>query len=1007
MLKEHQSLLDNIKLAILKTNQKTIWNYLKGKDDKRTFVLESEKMPFVSSNNNVTEIKKLADDLEQPSRKGFISLPLLNFALEETGLEDAKLSKLKAFGGQNIVDAREDVSSILKDNNLRPKKSVLLVGEREFTEAQIKKIKQLVNEINSFIEEDGLKFKEVFEQYDKTKSGLVTYSQFDDILYNDLGVELDDPAIATQLKLTKEFGTRVDSKDEIDYMKLKDLIDGKLEKKVVFNLSEEAGPNRGSAINPNANSEIQNEDAASEKTNLELLDKLTTFYRTKNLTKNQFFFKFSKKNADNVEGLMFTQVVMKDVVDMKKEELKVTQLYKYLLEKQNEHQEKKIDVLTKDFFISKFTRAFIDPTPVKMDGNFDQQVEQVFNLVDINQNGAINKQELKLGCKKLGLNLNDDEISNLFESFKAKDGSQNLNKKEFIDLIGYEFRNELIKPATVIDRLKTEIQIIDIDGTGYLNGDQITNLYTRMGLTVTEEEVKSIIVEIGDQKTSEVQEDKLIHAVIGKDQKFSSQHMNKAMIKLRGASSPTLGEYINSFANMPENYFLSFSETLLLYGRNLPSSAVAPILSGSGFYYTNLFQPNKTTNANDKASELKLYQNINLSSHIRVTVPNFLVKLNFSRAIGIPLPSQETLENAKICSRSLRILLLKNKEYICNLAEVPVRYNPSYEDRWYFDSVEDVEVKLDMDSHQKDQLGILSVFGGMSNSNQVLIKKDQYNVSLDVGLEVVFELVIAIKRKECKNEIIMSNGYAKVKLADLQKQSSFSLEVNGGDPVQNELRINPDEIRKGRHGFMASFLGIFEGKVAPKLEFGVSQKFSDEEKQRIGVLPDTCIVAFNDLLMQSLFRQCLGYEAFKFPNMTNTDVHNLLSVKTFQYLYNIYSVKTVWNEFFNLSIYPYLKDYNIGQLNPIFTKMMKKIYLMLCENDFYFSKDFQTREYAGNRAVQLSRLKLCRKYFREIFTMVLKEIQLTDQSSKIVRKYKCKFSFQCIYVFSSQKFYNK
>ena len=48
---------------------------------------------------------------------------------------------------------------------------------------------------------------------------------------------------------------------------------------------------------------------------------------------------------------------------------------------------------------------------------------------------------------------------------------------------------------------------------------------------------------------------------------------------------------------------------------------------------------------------------------------------------------------------------------------------------------------------------------------------------------------------------------------------------------------------------MASFLGIFEGKVAPKLEFGVSQKFSDEEKQRIGVLPDTCIVAFNDLLM--------------------------------------------------------------------------------------------------------------------------------------------------------------
>lgn len=56
-------------------------------------------------------------------------------------------------------------------------------------------------------------------------------------------------------------------------------------------------------------------------------------------------------------------------------------------------------------------KIFIDLTPVKMDGNFDQQVEDVFNLVDINQNGAINKQELKLGCKKLGLNLNDDEVN--------------------------------------------------------------------------------------------------------------------------------------------------------------------------------------------------------------------------------------------------------------------------------------------------------------------------------------------------------------------------------------------------------------------------------------------------------------------------------------------------------------------------------------------------------------------------------------------------------------------
>jgi hypothetical protein len=212
-----------------------------------------------------------------------------------------------------------------------------------------------------------------------------------------------------------------------------------------------------------------------------------------------------------------------------------------------------------------------------------------------------------------------------------------------------------------------------------------------MGLQATDNEIEGIIEEIGDQESNEVYEDKLLHSVIGKDQRFKSQGMNKAMIKLRGASSPSLGELINSFANMPENYFLSFTETILLYGQNLPTSSVAPKLSSSGFYYTNLYPPIKPAsqkNQEARIPDLKYYQNVNLSSHIRVSVPNLLLKLNFTRATGIPLPSAETLKNAVICSRSLRIILLKNKKFLSNICEIPARYNPSYEDRWYFDKIE-------------------------------------------------------------------------------------------------------------------------------------------------------------------------------------------------------------------------------------------------------------------------------------------------------------------------------
>lgn len=74
--------------------------------------------------------------------------------------------------------------------------------------------------------------------------------------------------------------------------------------------------------------------------------------------------------------------------------------------------------------------------------------------------------------------------------------------------------------------------------------------------------------------------------------------------------------------------------------------------------------------------------------------------------------------------------------------------------------------------------------------------------------------------------------------------------------------------------------------------------------------------------------------------MTNVDVHNALFAKTFLYLFNILSVKTLWIEFFQTNILPYIKDYQILILAPIFKKIMQKIYLMLTDKDFHFSKDF-------------------------------------------------------------------
>lgn len=66
--------------------------------------------------------------------------------------------------------------SILKDSS--KKKATVLVGEREFSESEIKLIKQFVSDFNSFIEEDGLVFEKIFQKYDKGKDGTISFKEF-------------------------------------------------------------------------------------------------------------------------------------------------------------------------------------------------------------------------------------------------------------------------------------------------------------------------------------------------------------------------------------------------------------------------------------------------------------------------------------------------------------------------------------------------------------------------------------------------------------------------------------------------------------------------------------------------------------------------------------------------------------------------------------------------------------------------------------------------------------
>lgn len=91
---------------------------------------------------------------------------------------------------------------------------------------------------------------------------------------------------------------------------MKDLLDGKLDKKVVFELHEDGNINeRKTQIKPENQTA---EELEQEKVFEENFKKIVDFYRSQKLTKNQFLAKFSLKK-DRIEEKNFVAVVSKEV----------------------------------------------------------------------------------------------------------------------------------------------------------------------------------------------------------------------------------------------------------------------------------------------------------------------------------------------------------------------------------------------------------------------------------------------------------------------------------------------------------------------------------------------------------------------------------------------------------------------------------------------------------------------------------------------------------------------
>lgn len=257
--------------------------------------------------------------------------------------------------------------------------------------------------------------------------------------------------------------------------------------------------------------------------------------------------------------------------------------------------------------------------------NFEDQIDQVYSDIDIEQKNAINKNQLEQGCKYLGLNLSQKEVDTLFSKYKHRDAAF-MDRNGFSRLVKYEYCKEISKDRIVQDRLEELMPHVDPHRKGRISQDQLRFLFSKINSVPTPGELDALMKACEDDvaaadkdkdysATANVQ--KLTHLVCHADLQFlpEKEDLNNGIVKIRSKMYSNISEQYNGFKFMPSNYVSSFSEDMYqTNSKRWPTSTLRPQLADCRSYYTNLSPPT--------SGEVRLQQKVaytNLVLKIRKT----------------------------------------------------------------------------------------------------------------------------------------------------------------------------------------------------------------------------------------------------------------------------------------------------------------------------------------------------------------------------------------------------
>ncbi|CAD8122209.1 unnamed protein product [Paramecium sonneborni] len=524
--------------------------------------------------------------------------------------------------------------------------------------------------------------------------------------------------------------------------------------------------------------------------------------------------------------------------------------------------------------------------------DIEQEILDLFNQIDENKNQQLDQRELLKALQSVGLNPGTEELSQYFAQFD-RDRSGTISYQEFSHIVKDILKKELLQADDLLEDLRREFRQVCNPTTRMLSKEQVSQVFQNMGVSIKNEELTDLFVEIDEDKSGSIDIDEFIY-FIQKNQSGMSAKASAAVMNIKGSRRISLHDLKEIFLSLPQNFIMSFVRGQNKKLQNLPSSQLKPILDNCGFFYQGLNYV-EASNFNIKQSIL---DKVNIKN-------NFLAEIRLIEATGIPIPDEKDVPRNSFLKREIGIILIDKaiNKYEGNTIYIPATWNPEYEDRWVFEQP--------------------------AMEQAILMRWGNFDDKLDNLKELVFEFITYSVNKG--RIIQISCAYGSIPVYQL-KPGKQILDLKGGAPLK-DITIDKKDIRTNRNGWR-SVVKALSSNIKSQLILEVF-KLSPQMIAKISALPNKCLLNKWALGMQSAFREYFAYRT-QMKGEIELNLSSDIRIRAWLHCFDcpdtIRPIASFWNEF----IEPKINNDHQFLLKAV-SKIADSLYLMFKNTEFKFS----------------------------------------------------------------------